>query len=293
MNIDQKVQERSIRTLLVSDIHLGCRFAQAEEFLVYLHSVRPEQLYILGDFLDGWKLGSRWYWNSTYSQIVDRIFELGSNGTELFYTPGNHDAFLRCPHVSDFIEKSGLRVHVADEFIYESADGRRFLVLHGDRFDVVESDWNWLSVALTYAYEPMLSVNWYYNRMLGPSSRPYTACARVKNRVKSAVRFFSHFEERLSQYVQQRKCDGIICGHIHTPGVAQLSMATYINTGDWVENCTALVESHDGEMVLESYFPERKPQCVTSRKFAMDPAAGLAEHSRELVPMLVTDRATT
>jgi UDP-2,3-diacylglucosamine pyrophosphatase LpxH len=262
MDIDLKARERSVRTLIVSDVHLGSRFAQADHFLTYLNRVRPEQLFILGDFLDGWELRSRWRWKLVYSQIIDRLFELAEGGTELYYTPGNHDQFLRSPEVRGLLNKSGLCVNMCDEFVFETQNGTRFLVLHGDRFDVVEQHHQWLSLLLTHVYEPLLSLNSWFNRLTGRQGSPYSACAFIKHKVKTAVRFLSHFEEMLVRYVRERGCDGIICGHIHTPGVVRSRSATYINTGDWVENCTALIEHHDGELVLESFFSSRAPQQV-------------------------------
>jgi len=262
MDIDPKAQERSVRTLIVSDVHLGCRYAQAENFLAYLRGVRPEQLFILGDFLDGWKLRSGWRWNATYSGILQRLFSLAERGTEIYYAPGNHDYFLRNPAVLGFIEKSGLEVTIRDEFVIEMLDGRRFLALHGDKFDCVEQRHQWLSVALTYLYEPLLYANWVANRLAGAATSPYAWCAYVKNKAKTIARFFSHFERRLEQYVRDRHCHGVICGHIHAPGITGLGDSVYINIGDWVENCTALVEHFTGEVVLESFFPQRAPQTV-------------------------------
>ena len=109
MDVDLKERERSVRTLIVSDVHLGCRFAQADNFLTYLSRVRPEQLFILGDFLDGWELKSRWRWKPVYSQIIDRLFDLAERGTELFYTPGNHDQFLRCPEVARLLRNAEIK----------------------------------------------------------------------------------------------------------------------------------------------------------------------------------------
>jgi UDP-2,3-diacylglucosamine pyrophosphatase LpxH len=280
MDIDPKAQERSVRTLIVSDVHLGCRYAQAENFLAYLRGVRPEQLFILGDFLDGWKLRAGWRWNATYSGIMQRLFSLAERGTEIYYAPGNHDYFLRNPAVLGFIEKSGLDVTIRDEFVIEMLDGRRFLALHGDKFDCVEQRHQWLSVGLTYLYEPLLYANWLFNRMAGAATSPYAWCAYIKNRVKSIARFFSHFERRLEQYVRDRHCHGVICGHIHAPGVTGLGdSSVYVNIGDWVENCTALVEHLSGEMVLESFFPQRAPQTVgwpaSAHRHAASGAAGL------------------
>jgi UDP-2,3-diacylglucosamine pyrophosphatase LpxH len=226
-------------------------------------------LFILGDFIDGRKLRSRWRWTPVYSEIVNRLFDLAESGTELFYTPGNHDDFLRQPEVAGFLAKSGIHVHVRDEFVFETLDGRRLLAFHGDKFDVVEMRHQWLSNLLTYAYEPLLSLNYWFNRLTSRQCSPYSTCAAVKHKVKLAVRFLSHFEEKLSNYVRERGCDGVVCGHLHTPRLANLGELTYINTGDWVENCTALVEHSSGALVLESFFADPIPNELrpTEREF--------------------------
>jgi UDP-2,3-diacylglucosamine pyrophosphatase LpxH len=284
MDVSLRERERSVRTLIVSDVHLGFRFARADHFLAYLNRIRPEQLFILGDFLDGWELGARWRWKPVYSQIIDRLFELAERGTELYYTPGNHDQFLRSPEVERLLRKSGLCVNVRDEFVFETQTGRRFLVLHGDRFDVIETSYQWLSVALTYVYEGMLFLNAFFNWMSGRPAGRYAACAWIKYKAKTAVRFFSDFEERLFRYVRSRSCEGVICGHIHAPGISRTAATTYINTGDWVEHCTAVVEQHDGELVLESFFPDRSSQRLCAASEAGPDRTGAAAEPEVCAP---------
>ncbi|MGE3640357.1 MAG: UDP-2,3-diacylglucosamine diphosphatase, partial [Pirellulales bacterium] len=237
---DSQRNERHVRSLFVSDVHLGCRYAQPENFLALLESIRPDELYILGDFLDGWKLSAAWRWMPVYTRIVKRLLQLAKTGTSLFYTPGNHDAFLRCAELRHIIESVGLNVKVRDEFVFQALDGRRYLVTHGDRFDLVEMHYQWLSVATSYIYEPILSFNWWTTRALGrQGSSPYAMCAFLKDKVKTAVRFISSFERELFQHARDRGCDGVICGHIHSPKVLSADDMMYLNTGDWVENCTA------------------------------------------------------
>jgi UDP-2,3-diacylglucosamine pyrophosphatase LpxH len=248
--------ERSVRAMFVSDVHLGCRFAQPEHFLHFMERIRPEQLFIVGDFLDGWKLRASWRWLPVYTRIVQRLLELAHGGTELFYTPGNHDAFLRCAALRQIVENVAVNVQVQDEFIFHALDGRRFLVIHGDKFDVIETRYRWLSMLTSLVYEPLLLINWWTNRLLRPpGSSPYATCAVIKDKVKTAVRFISSFERDLFRHARLRGCDGVICGHIHKPAVIRSGEMTYLNTGDWVENCTALVEYHDGSIYLESYYP--------------------------------------
>ena len=249
-------RQRSVRTILVSDIHLGCRFAQPEHFLSFLEQVTADKVYILGDFLDGWKLSATWTWKPVYTRILNRLLTMARNGTELFYTPGNHDAFLRCQEIQQIVASTGVNVQVEDEFVFEAHNGQRYLVTHGDKFDMVEMRYQWLSFATAFIYEPLLYFNWMLSAVTRQQKKsPYAMCAFIKDKVKGAVKFISSFETQLYDHARSRDCDGIICGHIHRPGREECDSVTYLNTGDWVENCTALVEHHDGSIHLESFFP--------------------------------------
>ncbi|MEO0531735.1 MAG: UDP-2,3-diacylglucosamine diphosphatase [Planctomycetota bacterium] len=233
-----------VRTLFVSDIHLGCRHSQAGAFLELLERIEPEKLYLVGDFIDGWKLRNRWRWLPAYDQVLRRLLELKRNGTQLFYTPGNHDEFLR-----GFIANFGV-VDVQDRFVHEAADGRRFVVTHGDQFDKVEQGKPWLSLIASYAYDVLLTANWLGNRLRGKKHNPYAFCAAIKSNVKRLVTHVSDFEGQLQNSARESQCDGIICGHIHVPRIARMGDITYLNTGDWVENCSALIENQDGSFDL-------------------------------------------
>lgn len=235
---------RVVRTLFVSDIHLGCRHSQAAAFLELLERFEPEKLYLVGDFIDGWKLRTRWRWLPEYDQILRRLMELKRGGTELFYTPGNHDEFLR-----GFLANFGV-IDIQDRFVHEAADGRRFVVTHGDQFDRIEKSAGWLSLVASYAYDVLLSANWLGNRLRGKKHDPYAFCGAIKRRIKRLVKHVSEFEDQLVGSARDAECDGIICGHIHAPRIQQLGDVAYINTGDWVENCSALVELDDGSFDL-------------------------------------------
>lgn len=249
MPTDQGWSRRRVRTMFVSDVHLGCRHAHVREFLDFLRRHQPDQLYIVGDFIDGWKLRRSLAWQPLFNEVLGRLYELYEEGTSLFYTPGNHDAFLR-----KFAWNFGF-AKVADEFVYQAGDGRRFLVTHGDKFDRVECGARWMSYAASFGYDALLSANWLASRWRGePKAGRYTFSAGVKRRVKQLVRYISDFETRLTDHSRQMGCDGVICGHIHTPALAQLGAQTYVNTGDWVENCTAFVEYDDGGFQLLRYF---------------------------------------
>jgi UDP-2,3-diacylglucosamine pyrophosphatase LpxH len=235
---------RVVQTLFVSDVHLGCRHSQAEPFLELLERFDPRELYLVGDFIDGWKLKSKWHWLPVYDQILRRLMALKRSGANIYYTPGNHDSFLR-----GFLANFGV-VEVADRFVHEAADGRRFLVTHGDQFDSIEQNCQWLSVVASYGYDLLLSTNWFVNRLRGKKLDPYAFCGVVKRRVKMLVRHVSEFEAKLVKNAEEEDCDGIICGHIHAPRIVDINGLSYCNTGDWVENCSALVEYEDGGFEL-------------------------------------------
>lgn len=233
-----------VRSLFVSDIHLGCKHSQASEFLALIEQFEPSYLYVVGDFIDGWKLKRKWLWPPCYDRILQRLLVMKRSGTRLLYTPGNHDAFLR-----SFLANFGV-VEIRDRFVHTSADGRRFLVTHGDQFDRVEASMPWLSLACSYAYDAMLTTNRVMNQLRGKKHNPYAFCGAVKRSVKRLVSHVSEFEDLLVENARQEQCDGIICGHIHAPRIVDVDGLAYCNTGDWVENCSALVEYHDGGFEL-------------------------------------------
>lgn len=244
MSTDQGWRGRVVRSLFVSDVHLGCRHSQAEPFLELIERFEPRRLYMVGDFIDGWKLKRRWRWLPVYDRILQRLMALKRSGTKLYYTPGNHDAFLR-----GFLANFGV-VEIQESFVHVAADGRRYLVTHGDQFDRIEQHCQWVSLVAAYGYDLLLSANWMLNRLRGKKQDPYAFCGMVKQRVKRLVKHVSEFEGKLVETAQQERCDGIICGHIHAPRIVRVGGLAYCNTGDWVENCSALVEYDDGALEL-------------------------------------------
>lgn len=240
------------RTLFVSDVHLGCRYSQAENFLAFLETVQSDRLYIVGDFIDGWRLKRRWHWQAVYVRILQRLVQLAAHGTQIYYAPGNHDEFLR-----DYLHDFGL-VTVADQFVHKTADGRRFVVLHGDQFDDIERRARWLSVLGAYGYDGLVRANGVINRVRRWFRLDECRfSARVKVWAKQAVQFISEFEERLVCHAKERECHGVICGHIHVPRLDHFGDVTYCNTGDWVEHCSALVEHETGELELIEWSREQ------------------------------------
>jgi UDP-2,3-diacylglucosamine pyrophosphatase LpxH len=239
------------RSVFVSDVHLGCRHSRADSFLEFLHRVHPQYLYVVGDFLDGWVLRRGWYWRETYSRIVRRLMDLANAGTQICYTPGNHDDFLRKDVAKLF--RFGANVEVRDEFIHTTADHRRLLVMHGDQFDAFTGKFRFLSLLGDIGYNLLLGANCWVNRGwrgLGGSAQ-FRFSKRVKERVKLLTNAANDFENRIRNYAGTQRCHGVVCGHIHLPKVDEgPGPIAYYNTGDWVENCTALVEDQAGKLTI-------------------------------------------
>lgn len=236
---------KRIRSIFVSDVHLGCKYTHADSLLAFLRNHQPQYLYIVGDFVDGWRLRKSWYWNDTYTFLFKRIVDMMKRGTKVFYTPGNHDEFLR-----DFIENLG-SVQLADEFIHVTADRRKLLVTHGDQFDACVLHARWLSHLGDVGYNLLLGLNIVFNAFRRRLGFGYWSLSQaIKRRVKQATSLIGNFEEVVTRHAAQRGCSGVICGHIHTPKILDQGEIAYYNTGDWVESCTALVEYTDGSFEL-------------------------------------------
>lgn len=242
------------KTVFVSDIHLGSRHAAVTDFLNFLSSLKedpPEKLYIVGDFIDGWKLRRNWYWTNDNNLVLRRLLGLIKKGTQIYYIAGNHDEFVR-----DFIEDFALfdlgSIHIGNEFVHESVDGKKFLVLHGDCFDMVTKYAKWASYLGDIGYTLLLKLNKVVHSVRKFFGLKHWSLSKaIKKNVKKAVSFISEFEDSLVKYSRDKNCDGCVCGHIHTPELRFSSDGfMYANSGDWVESCTAIYEDHEGKFHL-------------------------------------------
>jgi UDP-2,3-diacylglucosamine pyrophosphatase LpxH len=231
--------------VFISDVHLGNRFARAESLLSFLNRCEPDHLFLVGDFIDGWCLSRKWHWPKVYDAVIRRLLALAKNGTQIVYTPGNHDDFLRNFQFDQTV------VRIEDEFIHRCADGRQLLVLHGDQFDNVERSNRWLSKIGSVAYEILLFFDRGINGVLGKfTSIRFPISRLLKQSVKRIVQWISGFESKVAERAKSRGCDGAVCGHIHVAKQIDLQGIHYINLGDWIENCTAMVEYTDGRLEL-------------------------------------------
>jgi UDP-2,3-diacylglucosamine pyrophosphatase LpxH len=244
-----------VRTVFISDLHLGHKHAQGLRVLQFLEDLRPEAIYLVGDIIDAWQLRRRAAWPAVCTDVLRRLSEMAAQGTRIYYTPGNHDAFLRDLSGLRFVTDRFDFVQISDEFVFVAADGRRFLVTHGDLFDFFETSAQWASILIGAFYYRCLSANrWLSVALRRREKSPYQLCAVGKRVAKRVVRFVSRFERLLSDHAGRHGCDGVICGHLHTPKIVERDGFVYCNTGDWVEHCTALVEGYDGTLtLLDSY----------------------------------------
>jgi len=239
-------EPQRFRTLFLSDIHLGTRGCQAEMLIDFLREHDADRIYLVGDIFDGWRLKKGWYWPQTHNDVVQKLLRKARKGTEIIYIPGNHDEVMRSYLGSHF---GG--IDVRDRDVHEAADGTRYLVIHGDQFDMVVRNAKWLAHIGDWAYTAALWFNGWFNRAKRLWGGQYWSLSKwLKLKVKQAVNFIGAFEEALAAEARRSRVDGVICGHIHHAAIKSQAGIRYVNTGDWVESCTAIAETETGEMVL-------------------------------------------
>lgn len=245
---------RRYRSLWISDVHLGTRGCRASLLLDFLRHTDSERLYLVGDIVDAWQLRKGWYWPERHNEVVRALLRKARGGTLVVYVPGNHDEFLR-----QYGRLALGGVSVVEDAVHTMADGRRFLVIHGDAFDGVVTCARWLAHLGDRAYHTALHLNRLLNAVRRRLGYPYWSLSSyLKHRVKNAVSFISNFEGALVEVARQRGLDGVICGHIHHPELRVVEGLVYANDGDWVESCTALAEHGDGTLELIHWARERQ-----------------------------------
>jgi UDP-2,3-diacylglucosamine pyrophosphatase LpxH len=242
----QEVNAVRVRTLFLSDLHLGTKGCQAGTLLEFLKAYDADTIYLVGDIVDGWRLKSGWYWPQSHNDVVQKLMRKVRKGARLVYIPGNHDEFLR-----DYIGVNLGGIELADHALHETADGKRYLVIHGDQFDLVVRHARWLALLGDGAYTAALFINTQLNNVRRKLGLTYWSLSSwAKLRVKNAVNYISRFEELLAAEARRQDADGVICGHIHHAAMHEQFEISYVNTGDWVESCTAVVEHYDGSLQL-------------------------------------------
>jgi UDP-2,3-diacylglucosamine pyrophosphatase LpxH len=250
-----------VRTVFISDLHLGTRACQADLLLDFIRSVQCDTLYLVGDIVDGWKLKSGWHWPQSHNDVVQKLLRMARKGTEIFYLGGNHDS-----RVLDFCGVHFGGVRVGRDAVHETADGRRLLVTHGDAFDQVAVHSGWRAFAGDWGYRALIGANSLSNvlrRRLGLGY--WSLAAHVKSRTVHALAFVRRFEEALAAEARRRGLDGVVCGHIHVAAMRDIDGVLYINDGDWVESCTAVVEHMDGRLELMNWVQSARARTAPPR----------------------------
>jgi len=236
----------AVRTVWISDTHLGTSGCNAELLLDFLKSIDCETLYLVGDIVDGWQLRKGWYWPPRHNDVVRCVLKKAKHGTRVVYVPGNHDEAFR-----GYVGLNLGGIELVHEAVHETADGRTLLILHGDEFDGIMLYAKWLAFLGDGAYTLLLKFNRVLNWIRRKRGLPYwSLSSHLKKKVKNAVQFISSFEEVVAVAAHERGVDGVVCGHIHSAEIRQIGDVTYYNDGDWVESCTALVEHADGSMKI-------------------------------------------
>ncbi|MFM2405626.1 MAG: hypothetical protein RL223_3506, partial [Pseudomonadota bacterium] len=246
LTFDASTGRLSVRTVFLSDVHLGTSGCQAEALLDFLRTVECETLYLVGDIVDGWQLRRRWFWPQAHNDVVQKVLRKARKGTRVIFVPGNHDEFARryAGHAFGGIE-------VVEDCIHQTADGRRLWVMHGDLFDGVIQCARWLAHVGDGLYQLALRLNRVLNSARARFGLPYWSLSRyLKLKVKRAVSFINDFELAVIREARRRGVDGVVCGHIHHAELREVDGLTYANDGDWVESLTALVEHADGRLEI-------------------------------------------
>lgn len=241
------------RTIWISDIHLGTAQAKAQFLLDFLRHHEAARYYLVGDIFDGWALQRSWYWPASHNGVVQGLLRKAKS-SNVTYVPGNHDEAAR--------DYPGLQfggITIQTNAVHTTADGRRFLIVHGDEFEGVVRHARWLELLGGWAYVGVLKADRWFNQIRRLLNLPYWSLSSyLKHSTRRAIQFIENFEETAANEAAEEGCEGIICGHIHHPCMRTIDGTQYVNTGDWVESCTALVEHLDGRLELLRWIPNEQ-----------------------------------
>jgi len=237
----------TVRSIFLSDIHLGTRACQADRLLEFLRHYAADYVFLVGDIIDFWAMRRGVVWTAAQNTVVQKLLRRARHGERVVFIPGNHDEALR-----DYLGIAFGDIAVRGEHVHALADGRRFLLLHGDEFDQIIRHQRWIALLGDVMYDALVRVSamlsWFRRRF---GVRAYWSLAGyAKRRVKRAMQFVFDFEASAVRAARQRGLDGIVCGHIHSAAIRQVDGLTYVNCGDWVDSCTAIVEHFDGRLEL-------------------------------------------
>jgi UDP-2,3-diacylglucosamine pyrophosphatase LpxH len=237
------MRKKHYRSIFLSDIHLGFHGCKAAELTTWLKKHSCDNLFLLGDIIDVWALKSKFYWPPEHTQLVRALLKMSNNAQQTVYTPGNHDWVFKTNHM-EFDS-----ITICNEYVHTAANGNRYLCLHGDKHDGVLASNKLLIMLGCWAYDALLYISTHVSKARAFAGRVHWSLSRyLKRKVKAAVSYTSNYEQTVVADVLQHNVDGVICGHIHHPGILNLSGTIYANCGDWVESLSLIVEHSDGTL---------------------------------------------
>jgi len=252
------------RTIWISDLHIGSTQCQASALLDFLKKNDSEKLYLVGDIIDFWALSKKMYWPQSHNTIIQKFLRKARHGTQIIYIPGNHDENVR--EYDNYVFGD---IVVKNSDIHTTLLGKRFLIVHGDEYDTIAKHHKWVAKLGSVGYDLLIEINRYVRiirQFFGVQSH-FSLAAYVKFKVKNVVQFISDYEESIVHSLKNGNLDGVICGHIHHAEMKYIENFQYINTGDFVESCTAIVENHDGSMEL-IYWGQQMEAALQSAELA-------------------------
>lgn len=241
---------QSVRAVFISDVHLGTRACQAERLLDFLKEYESEYLYMLGDIIDFWSMSRGIQWAASHNTVVQKVLRRARRGDKVFFIPGNHDEALR-----EYVGIAFGDIRVESEWVHQAIDGRRYWLIHGDEYDQVTRHHRWVAVLGDIAYNALVRMNHILSRVRRALRMPgyWSLAGYAKQKVKRAVGFIFDFEDAVARAAHQRSLDGVICGHIHWASDRQIGTVRYLNCGDWVDTCSAIIEHFDGRIEVVNW----------------------------------------
>jgi UDP-2,3-diacylglucosamine pyrophosphatase LpxH len=247
---------KTYKSIFISDVHLGSKGCKADLLCDFLKNNSSENLFLVGDIIDGWRLSRKYYWPQSHTNVIRRILTAAKRDTKVVYVAGNHDEALRglIPYKIHFGN-----IDLVNQTRYQAINGKTYMVIHGDMFDTaLRNKLAWLYHFGDVLYNILLSINVVISKIRTRMGLPYwSLSAYLKNKTKEAVAYMSDFEDLIAAYCAKQQADGVICGHVHKADIKVIKNVEYMNDGDWVESCTALVEHYDGKWEIVKWLEQK------------------------------------
>lgn len=239
-------KKQKFRTIWISDLHLGTFACKTKKLLKFLKQNDCDTLYLVGDIVDGWRLKQHWYWPQDHNDVIQEIMRKAKSGTNVIYVPGNHDEFAR-----NFVGAQFGNLRVEQDWVHVTADGRQLLVTHGDKFDALLQNHRWLGLLGTRAYAWVSLLDIPIDRFRALLNLPgWSLSSYLKEHARDGQSLRNKLRDALLSEAKARGLDGVICGHVHHPEMIEIDSLLYCNDGDWVKNCSALVETAAGQLQI-------------------------------------------